>query len=483
MTLGDDDPLWGQHDGGSGHRDYPEWSEDDGERAAVFYAAIPARARLFLDLLIDHPGGQLDGDWLGDRLMEGGNTSNLRRQVSGALSGLHAAHAASGLRYPFYWWRENGAPTRYAMKPSVARLFRRARRAVRAVSAGSGYWWADEPGENVFMEITRRDDVGADLKAPSAARGGVSTPGYALVAVVRPGDVVVHYDSRDEEVVGVSVVTGDAEPAPIYWVARGTYARRAGEQARWLPGIRVPLGHYQELQPPLTLATIKTRKTALLQLREQLQARADGQALYFPWNPYRDTLRTYQSYLAKVPQAAVSLFPQLRAAVDQAAARSAGIAGFSPVEQAEDAVAAAAGKAARRGRGQGFQLDQAAKTAVEAHAMNAATEYFSQAWDVEDVHGRESYDLRCRRGDHEMRVEVKGTTTAGTEVILTPNEVHHARSYAHTALFILSRIALRKTDDGTVEATGGDRYILDPWQIDEGAMTPIGFRYQPPNDL
>jgi hypothetical protein len=177
----------------------------------------------------------------------------------------------------------------------------------------------------------------------------------------------------------------------------------------------------------------------------------------------------------------VSLFPQLRAAVDQAAARSGGIAGFSPVEQAEDAVAAAAGKAARRGRGQGFQLDQAAKTAVEAHAMNTATEYFSQAWDVEDVHGRESYDLLCRRGDQEMRVEVKGTTTAGTEVILTPNEVDHARSYAHTALFILSNIALRKTDDGTVEATGGDRQVLDPWQIDEGTLTPIGFRYQPPD--
>jgi len=102
--------------------------------------------------------------------------------------------------------------------------------------------------------------VGTDLKAPSAARGRVSTPGHALVAVVRPGDVVVHYDRRDEEVVGFSVVTGDAEPAPTHWVARGTYARRAGEQ---------------------------------------LRARAPGQALYFPWSPYRDTLRTYQSYLAK----------------------------------------------------------------------------------------------------------------------------------------------------------------------------------------
>jgi hypothetical protein len=276
-------------------------------------------------------------------------------------------------------------------------------------------------------------------------------------------------------------VTGDAEPAPIYWVARGTYARRAGEQARWLPGFRVPLGHYQELRPPLTLAEIKTRKDALLELREQLQARARGQALYFPWNPYRDTIRTYQSYLAKVPQAAVSLFPQLRAAVDQAALRSAGIAGSSPAEQAEDAVAAAAGKIARRGRAQGFQVDQAAKAAVEARAMNAATEFYSQAWDVQDVHGRESYDLLCRRGDEVMRVEVKGTTTAGVEVILTPNEVDHARRYPHTVLFILSGIALRKADDGTVEATGGDRLVLDPWHIDDGTLTPIGFRYQPPD--
>ena len=59
--------------------------------------------------------------------------------------------------------------------------------------------------------------------------------------------------------------------------------------------------------------------------------------------------------------------------------------------------------------------------------MNAATEFYSQAWDVEDVHGRESYDLLCRRRAGEMRVEVNGTTTAGAEVILTPNEVHHAR--------------------------------------------------------
>jgi hypothetical protein len=63
----------------------------------------------------------------------------------------------------------------------------------------------------------------------------------------------------------------------------------------------------------------------------------------------------------------------------------------------EEAVKDAAGKIARRGRGQGFQLDQEVKVAVEALAMPMATVFYS------------SYDLICRRGDELKHVEVKGT--------------------------------------------------------------------------
>jgi hypothetical protein len=55
MTLDDDDPLWEQHDGGSGHSEHPEWSAADVQRAAAFYAATRGRARSFLDVLINHP--------------------------------------------------------------------------------------------------------------------------------------------------------------------------------------------------------------------------------------------------------------------------------------------------------------------------------------------------------------------------------------------------------------------------------------------
>ena len=211
------------------------------------------------------------------------------------------------------------------------------------------------------------------------------------------------------------------------------------------------------------------------------KASAGAQPIYFPWIPYQDTLRTFQSYLVKMPQAAISLFPPLRAAVERAEALSADLGATSPVEQAQEAVNKAAGKAAGPTRGQGFQLDQEAKVAIEAHAMNAATAFYADAWEVQDVHGQESYDLVCRRGDEVKHVEVKGTTTDGAEVILTPNEVSHVRENRDNALFILSNIRIEQAEDGTVVATGGARHVYDPWNLDDGTLMPIGYRYQTPH--
>jgi hypothetical protein len=77
-------------------------------------------------------------------------------------------------------------------------------------------------------------------------------------------------------------------------------------------------------------------------------------------------------------------------------------------------------------------------------------------------------------------VEVKGTTTDGDEVILTPNEVTHAQVNRHTALFVLGNVRIERAEDRTVMAVGGVRRVYDPWDIEEGALTPIGYRYQVP---
>jgi hypothetical protein len=100
-------------------------------------------------------------------------------------------------------------------------------------------WWDGDPSENLFMEVSGREDVGVDLEAPLTARGGGTTASYALVPLVRPGDVVVHYNSADEETVGASVAMSPPEPTSTWWVARGRSAREAGAEPAWLPGLRV----------------------------------------------------------------------------------------------------------------------------------------------------------------------------------------------------------------------------------------------------
>jgi hypothetical protein len=45
------------------------------------------------------------------------------------------------------------------------------------------HWSMRSAGENVWMEITRRNGIGADLKAPSAARGGMATASDVLLPV------------------------------------------------------------------------------------------------------------------------------------------------------------------------------------------------------------------------------------------------------------------------------------------------------------
>ena len=84
---------------------------------------------MLLDLLIDHPGDQLESGWLADQIA-GDNANGLAKPqlVARAFRDMRAAQTASGRRYPFYWWRENGSPAKYAMKRRIAELFGQARK-------------------------------------------------------------------------------------------------------------------------------------------------------------------------------------------------------------------------------------------------------------------------------------------------------------------------------------------------------------------
>jgi hypothetical protein len=123
LVLPDDHPLWEQHTGLGGHRDHPEWvAAADQASAEAFYQPLRGKAKVLFDILIDHPGQQLT---VHDICRLSGGVFTGSRSIAGAINGLRLSYEASGRRYPFYWWE--GRPARYAMKASVANLFRQVR--------------------------------------------------------------------------------------------------------------------------------------------------------------------------------------------------------------------------------------------------------------------------------------------------------------------------------------------------------------------
>lgn len=344
------------------------------------------------------------------------------------------------------------------------------------------YWWDNLPGENLFMEITRRptEEIGSDLRAPVSARGGVETSGYALGAEVGKASIVVHYDSTSEQIVGVSRASGERASEPIWWAARGSYARKAHVEPRWLPGLAVELEDLRRLEAPLTLDAIRERRDAILSLRDSLQVQHPAASLYYPWIPYRDTLRTFQTYLAKFPRAALDLLPELAEVVaDIEGAPPRPAPGHPEIEQAERDLAAASGKPRPRKRAsvQGFAVNQQVKVAVEAHAMNAARAHSARLGSVVDQSRTESFDYLVTIDGTDWHVEVKGTTGDGSEILLTPNEVSHAHDYPHVALFILANIEVSVGADG-VSVAGGTPDVHHPWELNTEALAPLGYKYR-----
>ena len=146
-----------------------------------------------------------------------------------------------------------------------------------------------------------------------------------------------------------------------------------------------------------------------------------------------------------------------------------------PEADAEKESAAAAEEALARSQGQGFARTREQRDAVERRAMAAARNHFrKQGYNVEDVSARRSYDLLCRKDAREVHVEVKGTTTNGTAIVLTNKEVKHACDPNNSCvLFLLHSIRLKKQ-----KATGGKQLLFEPWRPQRANLTPISFTYR-----
>lgn len=339
-----------------------------------------------------------------------------------------------------------------------------------------GYWWSDDPEEIYFFEITRSKEFGTSLRAPLTASGASPVPEYELVPEVAPGDIVIHYDSVDERVVGVSQVSGPSFLDPVTWTARGSYARRAGVGPAWVAGVVVPLHNYTALSHDVTFEQLNDRRGEIFRVRLQLQASHPGQSLHLPWIPYRNEMRTFPTYLAKLPSALLPALPEVAETVARIGSGSAAAPRPASPEvlQAADAMASAAARPRTAAGGP----EPGDRVAVEARALNVVLAHYSARGAVKDVGRTNSYDYSVVIDGQERHVTVKGTTSSGEEVVLTPDEVAHAQSHEQLDLCIVSDIRIERDQTGQASGTGGTLKIQHPWRIETDRLVPLGYRYR-----
>lgn len=136
-------------------------------------------------------------------------------------------------------------------------------------------------------------------------------------------------------------------------------------------------------------------------------------------------------------------------------------------------------------RTQGLLREAAIRRAVELHAEDGAEAYFrGLGWSVERVGSKHlGYDLDCENAEGtRLHVEVKGTQGLGEEVFLTRNEASHSgprsECSAQHALYVLSGVEVSGTD--AIKCTGGISHYVQPWTVDQDALTPTVYAYRVP---
>ena len=324
-------------------------------------------------------------------------------------------------------------------------------------------WWARDPSERCWLEITDRSDLGANLHTPQRALGGRVTWGFSLVREVRPGDTVFHWhkpDDAEPAIVGYSTVSGPLEDSTIVWTPHGRQGRHenSGPRPAWL----VPLDGPRYLDHPVGLPQIRRNEQALRQIRDDLENRHEA-PIYFPWVFSEvQPIRTAQAYLAKLPRAAIELLVGTQ--WDNQDTNDPPLP--RPVTG-----------------GQGRQSDTAVKLATEQHAVDKATKYLEgkpHLYEVKNVGAVKSYDLQATKNGETLFVEVKGSVSTLSSVNLTANEVQIARDAKNTLLVVVDQITWQRTPNGEIETSGGRPRYWWGWRAEDHLLTATEYRYELP---
>lgn len=129
-------------------------------------------------------------------------------------------------------------------------------------------------------------------------------------------------------------------------------------------------------------------------------------------------------------------------------------------------------------RSQGRQPDPDLRRAIEEHAMQVVeAHYRKQRYTVERTHTRRGeLDLLCTRRSSQVRVEVKGTISAGDSVELTAAELGRARAKDPPVdLAVVSSIEIDRTRQPP-RAYGGELYVYPAFDPEDHILEALAFR-------
>lgn len=328
-------------------------------------------------------------------------------------------------------------------------------------------WWAADPDQRFWMEITDRDDLGADLFAPAANDRGRPYWGYELITYVQAGDVVLHWHKTlagEPGIVGWSQASGAYEDTDISWQARGTVGRTRGS-LRDRPAWRMPLVNFLPLADPVLLSAARERESELRRAASELEARYPNGRLYFPFGfSDKRELRAQQTYFVKMPREVMEIL-DLDVLED------------APGPERRPRIES---KAPKRRDG-GYIADSAVRSAIEWRAVNLAIEqYEAEGYQVEYTGSSKPYDLVATKMRDVRRVEVKGSSGAVTTVELTSGEVENSRGPVPTDLYVVDEIRWTRAGDGSVQASGGDARRWRDWVAGNESLAATRYRHALP---
>lgn len=173
-------------------------------------------------------------------------------------------------------------------------------------------WWGESPDECYWCEVTDRNDLGADLKAPKLNKTGGEYWGYSLIQNVRQGDIVFHYSTKEKAFIGVSIAGDPVEERPIKWKSHGASGRKDDQPPSAQPGWWRPLYGFSQNSVPLTLTELNNEVE--IEWIKSWQATKEGEGngpARVPFQCRSDGLRGGQGYLFKMPKDFVSRWKKL----------------------------------------------------------------------------------------------------------------------------------------------------------------------------